>query len=219
MKTIKSHALVLAIASVLGASAHAQSGNKVSWGAYRSIVNPSVEIEDSFNRSTDIDTRIATDNSRSATGSFNRSTDIDTLTVAPKVRTNESIATLDTQTGTNSASMSGPTQYGSQGDFSLNMGGGQPASARGGLFGSDAEVSQRYDAMQRNFVSVDGDNNGLIRAQNALNIGGSQINDSDLGNKQSFYAGDQTQVQGVTQDKRSATQTNSNDVIATSVRR
>lgn len=239
MKTSKSQALVLAIASMLAVSAHAQSNDKVSVGAIRSIVNPDVRVDDSFNRSTDIRTRIATDNRRIVEDSFNRmsetntnttvdasrrtedsfNTRVDAQTVAPRIRTNESIATLDTQTASNGASMSGPTQYGSQGGFSLNMGGGQPASAQGGKYWSPASSSQAYDLSQRNAVEVDGDNYGVIRAQNALNLGGSQINDSDLGNKQFISAGDQLQSQGIGQDKRSATQTNSNDVIATSVRK
>jgi hypothetical protein len=239
VKTFKSQALVLAIASLLAVSAHAQSGDKVSVGAIRSIVNPEVRVDDSFNRSTDIRTRIATDNRRIVEDSFNRMTEtntntnttvdasrttedsfntrVDAQTVAPRIRTNESIATLDTQSASNGASMSGPTQYGSQGGFSLNMGGGQPAGAQGGKYWSPASTSQAYDLSQGNAVEVDGDNYGLIRAQNSLNLGGSQINDSDLGNKQFIPAGDQLQSQGVSQEKRSATQTNSNDVIATSV--
>jgi hypothetical protein len=236
VKTIKSKALVLAVASLIGAAAHAQS-DKVSVGALRSIVNPDVRVDDSFNRSTDIRTRIATDNSRTVEDSFNRMTEtnttvdasrrtddsfhtrIDAQTVAPDVRTHESIAVLDTQSASNGASMSGPTQVGSQGGFSLNMGGGAPAAASGGKYWSPASASQNYELAQRNNVVVDGDNYGLIRAQNAMNIGGSQINDSDLGNKQFLSAGDQLQSQGIAQDKRSATQTSSNDVIATSARK
>jgi hypothetical protein len=255
VKTIQTRALAVAIASMLSAAAHAQSSGNASWNAYRSIVNPSVVVddsfnrssevdtridnsrsaEDSFNRSTDVDTRIATDNSRSTDDSFNRTYDNDTTidasrrasdsyntaldyqTVAPNVRTVKSIATQDTQSASNSGYMGGATQVGTQGDFSLNMGGGQPAAAQGGKYWSPASMSQGYDLAQRNSVVVDGDNNGLIRAQNALNLGGSQIVDSDLGNKQSFYAGDQTQVQGNTQDKRSATQTYASDVVSTTV--
>jgi hypothetical protein len=249
---------VAAIASVLGVSAHAQGNGNTSWAAYRSIVNPSVAVDDSFNRTTDVDTRISTDNSRSAVGSFNRSTDVDTRiatdnsrstadsfnrtydndttidasrravgsfntsldyqSVAPNVRSTKSIATLDTQSASNSGYIGGATQVGTQGDFNLTMGGGQPAAAQGGKYRSPASLEQGYDLAQRNSVMVDGDNNGLIRAQNALNLGGSQVVDSDLGNKQSFYAGDQTQIQGNSQDKRSATQTHASDVVTTTVR-
>src|SRR5690606_19924640 len=110
MKTLQSRALVVAIASVLCTAAHAQSSGNASWNAYRSIVNPSVVVDDSFNRSsevdtridnsrsaedsfnreTDIDTRIATDNSRSAEDSFNRETDIDT-----RIATDNSRSTAD----------------------------------------------------------------------------------------------------------------------------
>jgi hypothetical protein len=41
---IQSHALLIAVASVLGTAGHAQSTGSPSWGAYRSIVNPSVVI-------------------------------------------------------------------------------------------------------------------------------------------------------------------------------
>lgn len=274
MKTIQSRALVAAVASLLGAAAHAQSSGNASWNAYRSIVNPSVvddsynsrssevdtRIEESFNRRSEVDTRIATDNSRSAEDSFNRTTDnsrsaedsfnrttntettvdrsvddsyntdasrhasgsyntaYDYQTVAPNVSKYQSLATTDTQTANNSAHMSGASQYGSQGALVLNMGGGgMPASAEGGKFLSPASVSQGYDVAQRNSVAVDGDNNGVIRAQNALNLGGSQIVDSRIGHDQSFFAGDQTQVQGNTQDKRSATQTLASDVVSTTV--
>jgi hypothetical protein len=233
---IQSHALLIAVASVLGTAAHAQSTGNASWGAYRSIVNPSVVVEDSFNRRTDIDTKVSTDNSRSAVDSFNRTQDNDTSidasrrtvgsfntsldlqAVTPTVNSTKSIATLDTQTASNAAHMGGPTQVGHQGAFNLDMsGGGQPAYAQGGFYRSPAETTQSYDLAQANSVRLGGDNNGLIRNQNNLNLGGAQISDSDLGNKMVFSAGPQTLVQGVNQDKDSATQTYASDSVSTTV--
>lgn len=229
---IRPHALLIAVAAALGTAAHAQqngAGNS-SWGAYRSIVNPSHVIEDSYNRTTDIDTKVSTDNSRSAVGSFNQDNDtsvdasrrtvtsLDLQTVAPRVDSTKFISTADTQTASNVARMSGPTQVGHQGDFNLDMsGGGQPASARGGFYKSPAETTQLYDVVASNSMYVDGDNNGLMRNQNNLNFGGAQIADSDLGNKLIQSAGDQTLVQGVDQDKRSATQTYASDSVSTTV--
>jgi hypothetical protein len=225
---IQSHALLIAVASLLGAAAHAQSNasGPTNLNAVRSVVN-----EDSFNRLTDIDTRISTDNSRSAVDSFNRSQDNDTSidasrrtvtmldlqSVTPTVNSTKSIATLDTQSASNTAYMSGATQVGHQGGFSLNMSGGQPANAQGGFYKSPAETTQSYDLAQANSVRLGGDNNGLIRNDNYLNLGGAQVVGSDLGNKQVFSAGPQTQVQGVSQDKESATQTHATDSVSTTV--
>ena len=231
MKSLATKAtLLFAIAGALSLAAHAD--DKTSWGAYRSIVNPSVEIDDSFNRTTKVDNTVSTDKSRRTDNSFNRTNDNDTTvdasrhasnsfnrsldvqTVAPSVYSTKSIATLDTQTANNSAQMSGATQVGHQGGFALNMGGGSPASADAKYF-SRAASTQSYDIGQANEVKVGGDNLGSIRNQNYLNLGGSQIVDSDLGNKQIFSAGPQTQVQGVSQDKTSATQTHASDTVTT----
>jgi hypothetical protein len=237
---IQSHALLIAVASVLGTAAHAQSNGagNTSLNAIRSIVNPSVVVEDSFNRTTDIDTRVSTDNSRSAVGSFNQDNDttvdasrrtvtsvdasrrtwLDVQTVTPTVNSRKDISTLDTQTASNVARMSGPTQVGTQGDFNVNLsGGGQPAYAHGGFYRSPAETNQSYDLAQANSVRLGGDNNGLIRNQNNMNLGGAQISDSDLGNKMVFSAGSQALGQGVDQNKESATQTHASDSVSTTV--
>src|SRR5262252_3608463 len=72
MKTFKSRTILLfAVSAALGAAAHADSTGNVSWGAYHSIVNPSVDVDNSFNRTTSVDA------SRTATDSFNRTTSVD----------------------------------------------------------------------------------------------------------------------------------------------
>jgi hypothetical protein len=228
MKTFKSRTVLLfAVSAAFGAAAHADSTGNVSWGAYRSIVNPSVDVDSSFNRTTSVDaSRTATDSfnrtssvdaSRHTTDSFNRSLDVQTVT--PTVNSTKSIATVDAQSASNTGYMDGAKQSGTQGGFSLNMGGGQPTSASGGSFFSPAtaRTNQTYDVNQANTAYVGRDNNGSIRNQNNLNIGGSQITDSDLGNKQSLYVGPQTQVQGNEQHKDSSISTSASDTVSTKV--
>jgi hypothetical protein len=232
MKTLKfPSALLLAVTAALSAAAYADnSGNgNSSVGAFRSIVNPT--LDDSFNRTTNT----SVDASRTATDSFNRTTNtsidasrrsvdshntsLDLQTVTPTVKSLKSIDTVDAQSASNTGYQQGAQQYGTQGGFSLNMSGGQPVSASGGKYLSPASANSKatYDISQANSARVGGDNNGVIRNQNNLNIGGSQINDSDLGNKQNFYAGPQTQVQGNEQHKDSSISTSASDTVSTTV--
>lgn len=239
---IQSHALLIAIAAVLGTAAHAQSNGSgnASWGAYRSIVNPS--YVDSHDRTTNVDTTV--DSSRRADGSFNQDNDVDasrrtvgsfnqdndvdasrrTFTsvdvqaVTPTVSSRKDIATADTQTAGNVAYLSGHEQNGQQGALVLDMsGGGSPAYAHGGFYKSPAGATVQYDVNASNSMLVDGDNNGLMRNQNNLNFGGAQISDSDIGHKLIQSAGAQTLGQGVNQEKESATQTYASDAVSTTV--
>ena len=242
---IQSHALLIAVASVLGTAAQAQSNGASSWGAYRSIVNPSLVVEDSFNRTSNVETTV--DASRRAVGSFNQdndvdasrrtvgsfnqdndvdasrrtidsfNTDLDTQVVNSRANASQSGTAFDGQTATTVGSLSGHTQIGRQGDLVLNMSGGQPGYSQGGFYKSPAETTQTYDVNARNSMVNGGDNYGLMRNQNNINIGGAQIADSRIGHDQAFVGGAQTQVQDVRQDKDSATQTNASSSIGTTV--
>jgi hypothetical protein len=224
---IQAHALLIAVASVLGTAAHAQSNVAQSWGAYRSIVNPS--YTDSHDRTTSVETTV--DASRRAVGSFNQDNDVDasrrtigsyntaldSQVAKTDVNAAQAVRVVDAQTANTVGTLGGHTQVGRQGDLVLNMSAGQPAYAQGGFYKSPAETSASYDVNAKNDMFTGGDNNGLMRNQNNINIGGAQISDSRIGNDQMFYAGDQALVQDVRQGKESATQTSTSSSIGTTV--
>lgn len=226
---IQSHALLLAVASVLGTAAHAQSNGSgnTSLNAIRSIVNPS--YVDSHDRTSNVETTV--DASRRAVGNFNQdndvdasrrtidsfNTDLDSQVVNSRANASQSGTAFDAQTATTVGSLSGHTQVGRQGDLVLNMSGGQPAYAQGGFYKSPAETTQTHDVNARNSMVNGGDNYGLMRNQNNINLGGAQISDSRIGHDQLFHGGDQALVQDVRQDKDSATQTNASSSIGTTV--
>lgn len=280
MKSFHSRLALLIAASALASVVQAAEAGKVpSWTDYRSTVNNSVAIDDSFNRKTEktTNTTTTTDNSRkvaiddsfnrstdiktSIDGSFNRSTDIkrtddhstngsyntdvrktddhsirdsynrssefdlkiDTQTVSPQVDTTKYVSTLDTQSANNSGSIKGAEMTGVQGGFYMGSVGEETAAPAYYGYGAHVSTEDNRTLKQENTAVIDGHNFGAVANTNIANQGrdlvfgpNRSVVGSDLGNKQVMSAGDQTQLQSNTQDKKSQTSSTASDQVVTS---
>ena len=214
MKTLVS----FAIAAALATSAHAGEIAKPSWADYRStVVNKPVNIE----VDSRVDTRI--DRSKKIEDSYN--TAIDKQALNARLDSTKNIATLDTQTASNNASMVGPTQLGLQGGFSGgNLSSTGPTTSIGAGDGSRVFMKQTRELTQSNYTEVGGSNYGAISSLNVGHQGDGDLTmgpkgsivGSRLGNDQTFVTGDQTQVQGNEQQKQSQTSSNASDTTTVS---
>jgi hypothetical protein len=238
MKTLVS----LAIAAALATSAQAGEIAKPSWADYRSTVvnkpvnievdsrvdtriDKSKKIEDSYNtdKSKKIHDSYNTDNSHKAVGSYN--TAIDKQALNARLDSTKNIATLDTQSANNNASMVGPTQLGLQGGFSGgNLSSTGPTTSIGAGDGSRVFMKQTRELTQSNYTEVGGANYGAISSLNVGHQGDGDLTmgpkgsivGSRLGNDQTFVTGDQTQVQGNEQHKQSQTSSSASDTTTVS---
>jgi len=183
-------------------------------------------------RSKKIDDSYNTDNSRTAVGSYN--TDwrydykLDDQHVNAAIRTDKRQNTLDTQSASNGASMTGPQQTGLQGGFyGGNLTSGAPSTSIGSGYGSRVYMAQDRELSQSNSAVVDGANFGAISNLNVGHQGDGDLTmgpkgsivDSRLGNDQTFLAGDQTQLQSNEQHKNSNTSSNASDTTTVSTRK
>ena len=245
---IRSTLIALAIATAIAATAHAESeAKKPSWADYHSTVvnkpvsidvdtrtDKSKHIDDSYNTdcSKKIDDSYNTDNSRKAVGSYN--TDyrydykLDDQQVNAYLKSDKRQNTLDTQTASNGASMTGPTQLGFQGGFEGgNITTGGPSTSIGAGYGSRVYMAQDRDLSQSNSAVVDGANYGAISNLNVAHQGDGDLTmgpkgsivGSRLGNDQTFLTGDQTQLQSNEQHKNSNTSSNASDTTTVSTRK
>jgi hypothetical protein len=246
--TIRSTLVALAIATAIAATAHAEAdAKKPSWADYHSTVvnkpvsidvdtrtDKSKHIDDSYNtdRSKKIEDSYNTDNSRKAVGSYN--TDyrydykLDDQHVNADIRSDKRQNTLDTQSATNGASMTGPTQLGFQGGFNGgNLTSGAPSTSIGAGYGSRVYMEQDRELSQSNSAVVRGANFGAISNLNVAHQGDGDLTmgpkgsivDSRLGNDQTFLTGDQTQLQSNEQHKNSNTSSNASDTTTVSTRK
>ena len=235
--TIRSTLVALAIATAIAATAHAEgeAAKKPSWADYHStVVNKpvSIDVDTRTDKSKHIDDSYNTDNSRKAVGSYN--TDyrydykLDDQQVNAYLKSDKHQNTLDTQTASNSASMTGPTQLGFQGGFDGgNITTGGPSTSIGSGYGSRVYMAQDRDLSQSNSAVVDGANYGAISNLNVAHQGDGDLTmgpkgsivGSRLGNDQTFLTGDQTQVQGNEQEKNSNTSSNASDRTTVSTRK
>lgn len=198
---------VLATIVVAGqAVANSDTQAAPTWQSYHSSISkyPLYGNKKTTTTTTTTTTNTAIDASLKALGSFNPTTGI--ATNRQKVATSKYVNNGDDLGASNSANLIGPKQSGYQdGLFSTNIGNGGGVSKDSGGFLNRNEDNRIASINVNQALSTGGSNGGIMENKSRVfvNFDGKQVVDgfsdsivgSDLGNKLTNLAGDQTSLQ------------------------